>query len=72
MWSVRDGAIFYMFTQGRILEEIARSLNVPEDKVKMWFVNRRAKERKIQRRVYLENLPTGAEDFIFMTDVEDP
>ncbi|XP_005083201.1 homeobox protein Rhox13-like [Mesocricetus auratus] len=53
-------------------EELARTLNVPEDKVKMWFINRRAKERRIQRRVYLENLPPGAEDFIFIADVEEP
>ncbi|KAM4818125.1 homeobox protein Rhox13-like [Thomomys bottae] len=51
---------------------LARDMNVPEEKVQSWFNNRRAKYRRIQRAEMLRHRPCGVEDFISMTEVEEP
>ncbi|KAL6081192.1 hypothetical protein STEG23_012164 [Scotinomys teguina] len=68
-------------------EELVRALNVPEVKMKMWFVNGRAKERKNEmwfvngraeerknerHAILLQSTPPGVEEFILITDMEEP
>ncbi|XP_069895062.1 homeobox protein Rhox13-like [Dipodomys merriami] len=51
---------------------LARGMNVPEEKVQSWFNNRRTKYRRAQRVEMLRHQPQGAEDFISMTEVQEP
>ncbi|KAL6036126.1 hypothetical protein STEG23_017010 [Scotinomys teguina] len=51
-------------------KELARSFNVPEVDVKMWFVDRRAKERNNEKRVILKSKPPLLEKVLVIEDIK--
>ncbi|XP_037054696.1 homeobox protein Rhox13-like [Peromyscus leucopus] len=52
-------------------KELANALNVTEVKVKTWFVNRRAEERKSARRVILQSIPPRIERVLLFRERDD-
>ncbi|XP_037057647.1 homeobox protein Rhox13-like [Peromyscus leucopus] len=52
-------------------KELAQALNIPEVKVKTWFVHRRAEERKRERSVVLQSIPPRIEKVILLRERDD-
>ncbi|XP_059106695.1 homeobox protein Rhox13-like isoform X1 [Peromyscus eremicus] len=52
-------------------KELAQALNIPEVKVKTWFVHRRAEERKSQRRVVVQSTRPRIEKVLLIIDRND-
>ncbi|XP_028711825.1 homeobox protein Rhox13-like [Peromyscus leucopus] len=51
-------------------KELAQALNIPEVKVKTWFVHRRAEEKKRERSVVLQSIPPRIEKVILLRERE--
>ncbi|XP_037057623.1 homeobox protein Rhox13-like [Peromyscus leucopus] len=49
-------------------KELAQVLNIPEVKVKTWFVHRRAEERRSERSVVLQSIPPRIEKVLILRD----
>ncbi|XP_076418244.1 uncharacterized protein LOC143270876 [Peromyscus maniculatus bairdii] len=49
-------------------KELAQVLNIPDVKVKTWFVHRRAEERKSEKSVVLQSIPSRIEKVLILRD----
>ncbi|XP_076417822.1 homeobox protein Rhox13-like isoform X1 [Peromyscus maniculatus bairdii] len=71
LWQVEEMEKMFKETQyPHVLarKELAQALNIPEVKVKTWFVHRRAEERKSERSVGLQSIPPRTENLFILRD----
>ncbi|XP_076417635.1 uncharacterized protein LOC143270674 [Peromyscus maniculatus bairdii] len=71
LWQVEEMEKMFKETQyphELARKELAQALNIPEVKVKTWFVHRRAEERKSERSVVLQSIPPRTEKVLILRD----